>query len=314
MNRPGGVTVSAALTVLVSLAAAFMGTALLLVDSFLPRYEPQQPFHEAIEVFSAVVFFGCALWGLITAVGLIRMRRWARICILLIAALLVFSGCFLLVMFLVATQLIPEFQSAEMVTVRIYLIATYLTAIALGLWWLIYFNRAGIKAAFLAGAPASVPLRPHLPLSIAVIAWHAIAFGLCTAVFVVTGSDPYIFGIVLTGWTATTTNLFLAATQLAIGIGLLKLKPWSHTAAVSFCLMAMAQALLGVFLSSQDIRILKMIQIFSFELNLDSTSLPRWTILVGPAIVWGTFGCALWYLITRKQAFLEAGEFAKVKA
>lgn len=313
MNRPAGVTVSAVFLIMVSLAAALAGAALFFVSSFFPSTQPQPPYDKTMTVFSVVVFLGCALWGLITVVGLLRMRRWARKGILLIGGLLVFFGVFLSVILLIAIRFQPEFWSApESGPVLSFVIATYFAAIALGVCWLIYFSREQVKAAFLQGF---VPDKgPRLPLSIAVIAWHAIGFGLGTLAFLVMGSAPYVFGIVLTGWVAALTNLLLAATELAIGVGLLKMKSWGHTAAVWFCVLAMMQALVGVFLSIEDTRVAGMIQILSFELNLDSTALLQWSYLVGPVVVWGTFGCALWFLYTRKKAFLEAGRASRAAA
>ena len=89
MSRPAGVTVSAVFLILGSVLTALTGATMLFVPSFDSPTTPQLPFHNAIMVGTAVLLFGCALWGVLTAVGLFCMRRWARISILVIGALLV---------------------------------------------------------------------------------------------------------------------------------------------------------------------------------------------------------------------------------
>lgn len=162
MNRPAGVTVSAVFLIMGSVLTVLTGTFMLFAHSLVPTATTELPLVKAMMVFMAIVLFCFALWGLLTAVGLFRMRRWARICILVIGALLVFFFGISLVMvfFLPAFEPSLEFTGWAGMVMGIVVII-YLVPIAMGIWWLIYFNLASVKAAFLAAASAAEGLSGH---------------------------------------------------------------------------------------------------------------------------------------------------------
>jgi len=312
MSRPAGVTVSAVFLILGSALTALIGVFMLLAPSLVPPNSPQPPFAQAIMVITATVLFGCALWGVLTGVGLFRMRRWARISIVVIGALLViFCGLSLLMIFIVP-QLTPEFEPASGMGIVVGIMFTfYLIPIAFGVWWLIYFNRTAVKAAFLAGASVSAKEGPRRPLSIAVIAWHAIAFGIMTTPYALSSWPAFFFGIVLTGWVAKLIYFSFGAAELAIGAGLLKLKPWSHTAAVWFCTLTMVLNTMSAFLPDKAARMNEMTRDHPPEFQGDPAVLMEFIYWFIVLITWPTFGTALWYLFTRKKAFLEAGRASR---
>jgi hypothetical protein len=313
MGRPAGVTVSAVFLILVSLVTALMGAAMLFARFFVPPTTPQPPFLKAVMVITAAVFFGSALWGVLTAVGLFRMRRWGRTSILVIGALLVFFCGLSLVMLPVMSMFVPELESTGgMSTVMGFMMAFYLIPILLGLWWLIYFNRAAVKAVFL---QRSVPDEgPRQPLSIAVIAWHAVVFGIVTVPLCLSNWRAYIFGILLTGWPAKLAFLVIGAAELIIGAGLLKLKPWSHTAAVWFCIYTMVQCVVFAFLPNKAARMEEMMKYYPPEWRADPSLTMDVMFWFGAVFSLLTFATVLWYLFTRKKAFLEAGKAAQAAA
>jgi hypothetical protein len=315
MSRPAGVTVSAVFLILVSLVTALMGAAMLFVNASVPPITPQPPFVQAIMVITAAVLFGCALWGVLTAVGLFRMRRWARISILVIGALLVIFCGLSLVMILLLPSFDPSLEAIEGAgRVMGMMIGIYLVPMLLGLWWLVYFNRAAVKAEFLHGV---VPDEgPRRPLSIAVIAWHLVVFGIMIIPFALFDWPAYLFGIVLTGWAAKITYLVFGVAQLVIGAGLLKLKPWSHTAAVWFCIYAMVHGAVFAILPDKAVRMAEFMQHYPPEFRVDTSMLKLTDSMFwfGAVAIWLTFGTVLWYLFTRKKAFLEAGKAAQAAA
>ena len=317
MSRPAGVTVSAVFLSIGSLLAAVSGVFFFFAQSLAPPDTPRPPFAEAIMVFTAAVFFGSALWGTLTAFGLIRMYRWARISILVIGTLLVIFCGLSLLMLLAIPQFMPESESTRgMGLVTGIMTTLYLIPIAFGIWWLIYFNRAPVKAAFVAGAPATVEAGPRRPLSIAIIAWHAIAFGLMTVPGVLTQFPAIVFGILLTGWGAKLVYLLFGVTQFAIGIGLLKLRPWGHTAAVWFCIFVMVHSVVFAFLPDKAARFAEMVKYYPPEFRADTKALAfaESFLWLGEVFTWVTFGTVLWFLFTRKKAFLEAGKAKQVAA
>ncbi len=313
MNRPAGVTASAVFLILGSALIALTGVLMLSARLFIPPNTPEPPFAKAMMMFMGIVLFGAALWGVLTAVGLFRMRRWARISILVIGTLLVIICSFSLVMLIAVTRLIPEFESARGTGMVMGIMGTiYLIPIAFGIWWLIYFNRAAVKAAFLQGfVPNEGPCRP---LSIAVIAWHLVVFGIILLPLVLTNGPAYVLWIGLRGWAAKLSIVVFCGVELAIGIGLLKLKPWSHTAAIYFCIYAMVQSAVFALLPNKAALFAEIMQHYPPELRGDPEMLTEsffWYVAVAN---WATFGTVLWYLFTRKKAFLEAGKAAQISA
>ncbi|HEV8385754.1 MAG TPA: hypothetical protein VGQ11_12855, partial [Candidatus Acidoferrales bacterium] len=225
MNRPAGVTVSAVFLILGSVLTALMGLLMLLARSIAPPVPSQPPFYDAIMVASSVTFLGFAVWGGLTAAGLFRMRRWARISILVIGALVVIFCSGSLAILLFVSRQMPEFEaSGRAGTILGVMIGMYVVPMLLGLWWLIYFNLAAVKATFLQGvAPDESPRRP---LSIAVIAWHFVAFGLLTPISLWMHFPAFFLGMVLTGWLAVLVYSIYSVLELSIGVGLLRLRPW----------------------------------------------------------------------------------------
>jgi hypothetical protein len=201
-------------------------------------------------------------------------------------------------------------ETSPELVVRI-VVAIYSLPIAIGAWWLIYFNRTRVKSAFLEGYVAASERRR--PLSIAVIAWHAIAFGVFTAPFAVSAWPAFVFGIVVTGWAARFIFITFGAIEIALGIGLLKLKTWSHKAAVWFCILELVLNTGSAFLPDKTARIEQALH--NDPGYLDNPPVPLgflyWSIVI---FTWVTFGTALWYLLTRKNAFLEAARAAQASA
>jgi hypothetical protein len=177
----------------------------------------------------------------------------------------------------------------------------------LGVWWLIYFNRAAVKTAFLAGVPLSEQEGPHRPLSIAVIAWHLVAFGLLTPISFWFRFPALVLGMFLTGWAAVLVYCVYAIVELSIGVGLLRFKPWSLNAAIWFCIFLILNSIVFAFVPNTNAKILAAVQgIFpDVSASAGAVELP-------PPILNATLGVLfaalpLFYLVTRRRAFLDAG-------
>ena len=103
---------------------------------------------------------------------------------------------------------------------------------AIAIWWLVYFNRATVKAQFGAGAVAAQPRR--FPLAVSIIAWIFIVGGVMTAVQMLFSYPLMLFGIVLRGWASGLALAIFAAISLSAGIGLLKKRAEAHSLAVGY--------------------------------------------------------------------------------
>ena len=121
----------------------------------------------------------------------------ARKSILIFAALLTFMSAGGMLTILVI-QLPATPQSDVMPMIRLGMAAFYVVLAAIGVWWLVLFNRSRTKEYF-AGqvVPASERARP---LSVSVIAWLLLISGALTASSAIFRLPAIMFGIVLTGW------------------------------------------------------------------------------------------------------------------
>ncbi|MBI3662369.1 MAG: hypothetical protein HY234_04880 [Acidobacteria bacterium] len=313
MNRPAGVTVSAAFLILVSLVTALVGAVIPFVPPYVPPSSSPPPYYKAVMIFAAVVLIGSALWGLVTAVGLFHMRRWARMCILVIGALLVFFCCSLMALTLSISSTDPSLQSVEGVEIVLGIMAAiYLIPIALSIWWLLYFNRAAVKAAFLKGYPLLEG--PQRPLSVAVIAWHLLVFALLTPMSTWFHWPAFILGMLFAGWSAVLIFWAFGIAQILIGVGLLRLKPWSLTAAVWFFGFWMINSIAPAIVAGSDEKILAQLKSMFPDAFHDGHSMALPNPWLGAVIGVLLAGLPIWYLLTRKRAFLEAGERYKNEA
>jgi len=88
-------------------------------------------------------------WGLATGIGLLRAWRWARISTLIFSGLLVALG----VLAVVALLRMPagDISGWQLLMLRAVAVLFFLSPAALGIWWLVFFNRKQVKAYFQAG-------------------------------------------------------------------------------------------------------------------------------------------------------------------
>jgi len=109
---------------------------------------------------SAVVYAALAAWAIATLVGLIRMRTWARISVMIIGGGLVVIGIGGALLMLVvqsamgSMQMPPGQDPAILHVVMIVGAIAWLAISGLGVWWVIYFALRDTREAFaLAASP-----------------------------------------------------------------------------------------------------------------------------------------------------------------
>ena len=172
-RRPAGVILSA---IVLGLAAAFLllmaAVTLfgLLMKGHLPPMAtapgiapPPMIFVEVSVALVSCFYFTLAGWAIATLVGLIRMRPWARISIMVIGGGLAVMGLmFALVSFALPTMMRtmpmpPNGSPAMLRGVFIGMAVVSLLVAALGVTWLVYFALRSTREAFASPtAPVSV--------------------------------------------------------------------------------------------------------------------------------------------------------------
>ena len=249
MNRSVGVTVSAVVVLFGSGLTLLAGVMMLFASSSdLPIPENQVHFLKYFMVFLALVLFAAAAWGIASGTGLMRLREWSRISMLVFSALLLFVCIPGLLMFLFmpfpppGTAPSPELTKEMLGATRIFMVVLYGILAALGGWWIYFFNKRSTKDQFLKvripgleGMPGAEVISPYArPLSITLIAWWLLISGFIGVLGLSVNPPVFFLGYFFKGSYASMLMLALALVQSLIGFGLLKLRPWGRTLAIYY--------------------------------------------------------------------------------
>jgi hypothetical protein len=306
MNRPAGVIVTA---VLLFLAAAFLLLGMVLFYFSLQIAQSQQNASLAqlppFMIYANLGFqFLLALWAAVTGVGLLKLKNWARVSLLLIAgtAVMVAATSALVLWFLP----IPEVQGADPQFRRIvFAVVGVVFALpgAIGTWWLIYFTRPRVKAHFAGAVPADPGAQR--PQSITLIAWLLLTSAPFAILVVPFGWPALFFGMTLRGWSAAAMYLFWGIAGTLAGYGLLKLKPWAYTLTLAYFLVGVVNGLVLYIIPGGFERWTKeSSQIFHLPPPKTPPPLPPMWVFI---LLTLAFAAVLFYfLLTRRKRFLEA--------
>lgn len=251
MKRSVGVTLSAILVLLGSALTLLLGVGVTAVG--LMPTDPRLSALRPLFLVEAVILGGAAVLGIATGVDLFRLRRWARISLLVFAAFLCLMGLtaggMMLVVPIPAPASAPAGFAQTMTLVRLAIAGFYFLLLALGAWWLWLFTREEVKAQFgekpavatasPAAAVSRVGVAQGRPVSITIIAVLILMGAVSFPVLLLLRFPAYVFGNLVEGGGAIAFYLGFLAAHVAIGIGLLKLRPWSRLAAIGIYLFGL---------------------------------------------------------------------------
>jgi uncharacterized membrane protein (DUF2068 family) len=189
-----------------------------------------------------IFFVALAVWGITTAVGLIRMRRWARYSVLVIGGLLaVFSFIQLvitLLMMLVPLPAPPNVDASQIQTVHamtriVFGVMALFHGIicAVGVSWLVYFTRKKVRDAFSSATGTFVESRR--PILISVLAVLNMIGAVSCLLMIFIPMPAVIFGWMIDGWQKVALYLAFAALAASVGVGLWQLKEWGRLLALA---------------------------------------------------------------------------------
>jgi hypothetical protein len=144
-------------------------------------------------------------------------------------------------------------------------------------------------------------MRAQRPLSIMVIAIYML-FGACSMPGnIYTHSPAFLMGLVFRRWSAILFFVVIGALDAVIGIGLLRLAPWSRIAAIYFFLFRALNLLFTLLFPNSRA---------SFKEGVDVVRALRgrpplsWSMIgFGAAVYLCIMVAVLWFLVTRKEAF-----------
>lgn len=137
MRRSIGVAVACAFLVVLSACFLYLAYSLVEEVSGIDLSE------DAFFVIDSIIFAGVAVWGMATAIGVWRLRRWGRTSALCLscALFLVYLPNVIRYAYLVKTA--PDVGWSWEI---LYPLVPLFSA---GIWWLILFTRPGVEDQFL---------------------------------------------------------------------------------------------------------------------------------------------------------------------
>lgn len=335
MARSVGTTISAVVVFIGSAFTVLCGAFMVLGSFFLSKSGavPGLPSHFAYiaALIMALFFFGLGGWGIASGIGVINTRPWARTSMVVFAVLLVvFSLPSALMMAVVPLPNAndPNMPSNFTVMMRVGMVLFYGMFVALGGFWLYFFNRRSVKAEFhgeqsvvegtanLSVGTADARLsanRRARPISITIIGWFLL---ICSALsplclvyshaFLRGVPIPLCFlGFFLSGRSAVLVFLAWMAAQMAAAVGLLKLKNWGRLGTIGLQVLGILNGVLLFGVPANYMRFQQMMGMMTASMNAGmpqpvSFVFPAW---VGVVMSLPVFLVVLWFLITQKHAF-----------
>jgi hypothetical protein len=342
MNRSVGVTVISVLAFIGSILVLLMGILMAVVMVVAPP-PAQQDFPASPVVFKALMlavsfmYVLPAIWGILTSIGLFRLRNWARISTIVFSVLLILmSGFAALTVLLIPLFAVPNGAMDPSVfrVMQICMGAFCLTQLGIGIWWLVFFNRARVKQQFVPqaipvaatpmGSSYAVPtLAPSAaeartisrrPLSLTILAWFLLVGCLFMPLSFVLHPPIPLFTRLLTGWPAAMYLTIAALLQLYVGIGLLRLKSAARLAGVGYFGFAFVNSAVFYFAPGSHARLLALAEqqqsMFPWVNVWQSHAAFQFDLTpflwIGACVGMATIVVVLYFLITRKEAFETA--------
>lgn len=339
MKRSIGVTVIAVLALLGSVCTLLVGFVMAAVMWRVPETSqnqfPGSPAFFKLMMFMVVLMYVLpAIWGILTSIGLFRLKNWARLSIIVFAVLLILMSAFGMMMLLVvpfpAQPNGPVDKSVE-TGVKVVMAVISAALVGIGVWWVVFFNRRKVREQFVSpqlepsinGLPqppgsieiplilARAPRLDRRPLSITILAWFLLLGCLFIPLNLALRAPAVLFTRILTGLPAICYYGVFFALNLYVGIGLLRLKPTARIVGIWYLAFGFVNATVFYLAPGARARMLGLIEkqqsMFPW---MPSGQNQIWQqIDLTPFLIMGTFiGLAvlilpLYFLITRKQAF-----------
>jgi hypothetical protein len=166
MERSGGVTAAGVVLLVGSTILLLIALATAFAIPYIASKAPAAQYTPGAFVAATIFYLALAGWGVGTAVGLFRLRPWARISILSMSVLALVIGIISAVSVFILLPHMPDQQGAHtMAAVRGILVASFGFPMAIAAWWLVLFLRPGVRqpagrARYAVGALSDVP-EPH---------------------------------------------------------------------------------------------------------------------------------------------------------
>lgn len=340
MKRSGDVT-AAAIILFCGSGLMVLMAVVIIVGATVTSLPPEQ---RAVEFLMPIFYALVAAWGIATGVGILQLRPWARISMIVMSGLTIFFtvsgavGLMAVPMVLRQEPNMPAGATRIIVFAGLILLAVPL---AIAIWWLVLFTRARVRVEFATRGAAVVssaipstaiaidfappfaaaPSATEIPVSIRVIALIFLIFGgftlLCLPFAIRIRIPTVMLGILIQGQTAWAYGLVFVLAQIGLCIAVLKRRAWALDGLVAFTLLGVANSILFAISPSRKVLFDTIMQREKFPPGMDVSAMASFMNSVLPismgigVLLWAV---VLYFLFTRRKAFRAACKARQITA
>ena len=268
LGPPGAVVAAGIVGILASLFTILIALASIAGMFMLPPNNSAAipPFAKPLAIAMTFLLGSLAVFGIFTSLGVLRLKRWARVSMLVWGGVMAaFCGLILLFTAFVPLPETPAGASVSLPFLRLLISAMYGIPFLIGIWWLLLFNQSAVKERFLAGAivdgqPVSNP-QPRCPLPLAILAGFTIFSASFSLLLPFTNFpvNPILFGYRFQGVFGVVLFYLSAALVLAGAIGMLRLKRWSYPLMLAQYFFWMASGTITLVRPNYDLNLHEML-------------------------------------------------------
>jgi hypothetical protein len=266
----------------------------------------------------SVIYAALAVWAILTVIGILRLRPWARYSILIIGGGLAVIGFFAVFGILVSRSMLPIQQPATdpRLTSILFLFtaAINLLIAAVGIWWLIYFNLRSVRELF-ANPLSLLPIAAgesgrfsQTPTAIKIIGGLLLVSSACCLPCILLPFPAFLLGFIIPPAMGRLVYLCFAILLALIGYGLLRLKESARLTTIALLLLGFTNIALSTLPWYQARFHLYLTQVMAYTPTMPG--LPHATFVPGRmffffAFLWGAaiYGIILWLLHRHRTAF-----------
>lgn len=276
---------------------------LLILSYFFVAQSGAQQIQAANFVFSAIINLVLGSAVVVTGIGIILRKNWARYALFVLSGFAIFTG--LIMSIFIIFMPLPVDSTATAQTMPLvktsFLIFASVFFLAIPVFFFIFFSRKSVKELFTAKKEKAIIKQAGRPLGITLIA-SLMLFGAITmvllALFPTSEKMPLVDVIFISGMLARVYFFSFAIVSLYIAIGLYKLKKGAWIGYVVFSLYGIVVSVINIFTFTKDTFIETMPQLAE---NPYSMPVGLFKVPIAASVILSI--ALLWYIYSRKKYF-----------
>jgi hypothetical protein len=299
----------------------------LMVVSMRMASAPQltMPLVRGAITFDLLLDVAFVAWGFASGIGLLRLREWARISMIVFGILMAFFCLLPMIIIPFVPIPSPEGGPANLgLMIHVGIEVFYGFFVALGIFWIVFFSRRSVREQFkpvaaadgagplpesAAGTPSILPApaASKKPVLIVILGILYIV-GACSLPFAFILHSPiFFFGHLFNGLSGDVVLITIATLCLATGVGLLRLQPWSWGMAVFLQALSVINSISLLAIPGAMERFIRTLLERELEIGVPSAlpSAPLLGMKIGFIVGFAFSVAILWVLFAYKNAFQE---------